>query len=172
MQRWITLTFILFLCVVALTASLYAQTERTITVRMLDGRTGKLIAASNYQVRIDHNQTVHVNWVTQNEDGSSKLTLPLKASLLSIQGTYDSAEQIYLSCDTTGDKNKQGDHWYDVATILSTGVAAPNSCIKFHEAAKLSMDAKQRMVAKPGEFVFFVRKRNMFEQAQEDFTDR
>lgn len=172
MQRWTYRIFIFFLCTAALSAFLCAQTERVITIRMIDGRTGKLVAISNYLVRVDHEQTVHANWVTQNEDGSGKLTLPRKASLLSIQGTYESAEQIYLNCDVAGDKNKHGDHWYDIATILSTGVSTPNGCAKPHDAAKLSTDARQMMVAKPGEFVFFVRKRNMLEQTQEDFADR
>jgi hypothetical protein len=164
----------LLLCAAALCASLSAQTERTITItiRMLDARTGKLIAASNYLVRIDHDQTVHANWVTQNEDGSNKLTLPLPARLLTIQGTYDSATELYLNCDATGDKDKTAGHWYEVEKILTAGVAAPNGCAKPRAAAKLSADTKKMMAAKPGEFVFFVRKRNMLEQAEEDFADR
>jgi hypothetical protein len=172
MQRWISRFSFCLLSIATYSVLLSAQTERTITIRMLDGRTGKPVAASNFQVRIDHNQTIHANWVTQNEDGSTKLTLPRTAILFTIQGTFDSAEQLYLNCDVAGAKEKQGDRWYEVATILSSGVAAPNGCAKPHDAAKLSPEAKQMMVAKPGEFVFFVRKRNMLEQAQEDFTDR
>jgi hypothetical protein len=133
---------------------------------MLDSKTGKLIVASNYLVRINHDQTVHANWVAQNDDGSGKLTLPRTAALLSIQGTYDTAEQIYLNCDAAGEKDKTGDHWYDLATILATGIAAPNGCVKPREAAKL------KITVKPGEFIFFVRKRSMFEQTREDFSDR
>ncbi|MFZ1087192.1 MAG: hypothetical protein WAN35_19690 [Terracidiphilus sp.] len=165
-------SLLLLLCAAALSASLSAQTARTITVRMLDGRTGKLIVASNFLVRIDHDQTLHADWMTQNEDGTSKLTLPQKAALLTIQGTFDSSTELYLNCDATGGKDKTADHWYEIAKILATGVATANSCAKPHDAAKLTADAKQRMVAKPGEFVLFVRKRSMMEQAQEDFGDR
>jgi hypothetical protein len=133
---------------------------------MLDGKTGKLIVASNYLVRVNHDQTIHANWVAQNEDGSGKLTLPQTAALLTIQGTYDSAEEIYFNCDAAGEKDKISAHWYDLATILATGIAAPDGCVKPREAAKL------KIAAKPSEFIFFVRKKNMFEQVQEDLTDR
>jgi hypothetical protein len=159
-------SLILLLCVVALCGSLRAQTGPTIIIRMLDAKTGKQIAASNYLVRIDHDQAIHANWVVQAEDGVSKLTLLRTAALLTMQGTYDSAEQIYLNCDAAGDKDKTSAHWYDVAAILATGVAAPNGCVSSREAAKL------KIAAKPGEFIFFVRKRNIFEQAREDFGDR
>jgi hypothetical protein len=156
----------ILLCATVLSASLGAQTDRTITIRMIDGRTGKLITASNFLVRIDHDPTIHANWVAQNEDGSGKLTLPRTATLLSIQGTFDSATQIYLNCDAARDKDKIGDHWYDLPTIWDTGVTAPNGCVKPRVATKL------KIAAKPGEFIFYVRKRNVFAQAEEDLADR
>jgi hypothetical protein len=158
-------SLLLLLCSAALCGSLSGQTK-TITIRMLDGKTGKLIVASNYLVRIDHDQTVHADWVAQNEDNSGKLTLPRTAALLSIQGTYDSAEQVYVNCDAAGEKNKTSAHWYEITAILATGVAALNGCVKPREAEKL------KIAAKPGEFIFYVRKRNMFEQAKDDFSDR
>jgi len=159
-------SLLFLLCAIALCVSASAQTATTITIRLLDGKTGKLIVASNFLVRIDHDQTVHANWVTQNDDGSNKLTLPKNATLLTFQATYDSAEQIYISCDASAEKNKVGDHWYDVATILSTGIAAPDECVKPREVAKF------KIVVKPGELVFFVRRRTLIEQAREDFSDR
>ena len=101
----------LLLCAAALCGSLSAQTEKTITIRMLDSRTGHLIATSDFLVRINHEETVHPNWVRQNEDGTGN--------------------------------------------ILTSGVAAPNGC------------SKQTALAKPGEFVFFVRKQNLREQTQD-----
>ncbi len=155
----------LLLCAAALCASVGAQTA-TITIRMLDGKSGKLISTSNYLVSVDHNPAVHADWVTLNEDGSGKLTVPRTALQLQIQGTYDSAEQIYLSCDAAGEKDKAAAHWYGIAAILATGIVAPNGCVKPREAAKL------KIAAKPGEFIFYVRKRNMLEQAKDDFEDR
>ena len=141
---------------------LCAQTGKTITVRMLDGNTGKLITTSTFIVRVDHETTAHADWVAPNEDGTSKLSVPRSASLLSIQGTYDTSMTIYVNCDSASEKTNPIDRWYSIAEILSLGVAAPNSCVKPAEAAKL------KPAAKPGEFVFFVRKQNWREQMRED----
>jgi hypothetical protein len=157
---------------------LCAQTGKTITVRMLDGKTGKLIIASNFLVRVDHEPTVHADWVVQNEDGTGKLTLPKIASLLSIQATYDSSMMIYVNCDTAGEDANPAGLWYSIAEILTSGVAAPNNCVKPAEAAKLKVlnklkpVAKPAPVAKPGEFVFYVRKQNWREHMREDEAPR
>lgn len=158
-------SLILLLCAAALCASLGAQSERTITLRLLDGKTGKPIVVSNFLVRINHDPTVHANWATQNEDGSYKLTLPGTATLLTLQATYDSAEEIYLNCDAAGEKSKADAHWYDLATILSTGLAATDGCIRPRQAAKF------KVAAKPGEFVFFARRKSILEEASDDFSD-
>jgi hypothetical protein len=105
-------------------------------------------------VRINHEETVHANWVVQNEDGTGTLTLPLDASILTIQGTYDSSMEVYLNCDA-GAKTETSDHWYTVSDILATGVVAPNGC------------GKQKAAAKPGEFVFYVRRQNWRELMKE-----
>ena len=159
----------LLLCMAAFcgcSGLLLAQTEKTITLRMLDNKTGKLIATSDFLVRVDHEQTVHANWVALNENGTGKLTLPKGASLLSIQGTFNSSMDIYVNCDLANGKEPPIVRWYAVAEILATGVAAPNGCGKPSAAAKLKPDVK------PGEFVFFVRKPSLREQMADDFTTR
>jgi len=153
----------LLLCMTACCGSLCAQTEKTVTLRMLDGKSGKLIATSNFLVRIDHQQTVHGNWVVKNEDGSGKLTLPGNAIAISVRATYDSNTVMYVNCDAAKDVGSSDrapglDRWYKVADILESGVVAPNGC-----AGKKIPD-KLQVVAKPGEFVFFVRKLNAKEQ--------
>jgi hypothetical protein len=105
---------------------LCAQTQKTVTVRMLDGKTGKLIETSNFLVRIDHEQTDHANLVVQNEDGTGKLTVPGAAAVFSIHATYDSAMYIYINCDSATGKENPSDHWYKVSEILTSGVVAPN----------------------------------------------
>jgi hypothetical protein len=155
----------LLFCMAVFCGSLLAQTGKTITLRMMDGKTGKLIETSHFMVRVDHQETVHADWVVQNENGTGKLTLPKGASLLLIQATYDSATQIYVNCDATSQKEDPIGHWYSIAEILASGVVAPNGCVRPKEAAKL------KPAAKPGEFVFFVRTRNWREQAQ-DFSSR
>ncbi len=156
----------LLVCMAAFGGLLCAQTGKTITLRMLDGKTGKLITTTTFLVRVDHEPAVHADWVAPNEDGTGKLTVPKSASLLSIRGTYDSSMVIYVNCDSAGEKMNRIDRWYSIAEILNLGVAAPNSCVKPAEAAKL------KPAAKPGEFVFFVRKQNWREQMQEDESPR
>jgi hypothetical protein len=53
------------------------------------------------------------------------------------------------------------DRWYKISDILTLGVVAPNGCGGKKVADKL------QVIAKPGEFVFFVRKLN----AREQFLD-
>jgi hypothetical protein len=147
---------VILVCLAAFCLSISAQTEKTITVRMLDSRTGLLIASSNYLVRINHQQEDHGNWIVKNEDGSGNLTPPPDAELVSIHATYESATLIYANCDADKDRGSaehapSQDRWYPVATILSSGIVAPNNCIGKKVPEKL------QVIAKPGEFVFFVR---------------
>jgi hypothetical protein len=133
---------------------------------MLDGKSGKLIATSNFLVRIDHQQTVHGNWVVKNENGTGKLTVPGDATLLSVHATYDSAYSVYANCDVNKDSGSsvQGpalDRWYQISDILATGVMAPNNCV-----GKKASNHPQ-VFAIPGEFVFYVRRLNMMEQFHE-----
>jgi hypothetical protein len=137
--------------------------QQTITLRMLDSKTGHLIATTDYLVRVNHQQDAHVNWVVQNENGSGKLTLPAEATVISVHAEYDSTMSTYMNCDA--DKNKGSadsaagtDLWYSVADILAKGVIAPNGCVGKKVPEKL------QVLAKPGEFVFFVRKMNAIEK--------
>jgi hypothetical protein len=157
--------FAFFFCMAALCGScgaLLAQTGNTLTVRMLDGKTGKLIAATGFLVRVDHETADHADWVVINENGTGKLTLPGGASLLLILGTYDSSMETFVNCDSLGRKNPV-EHWYPVTDILTTGVVAPNGCERPSAAAKLMPHPK------PGEFVFFVRKQNWRETMRVDY---
>ena len=155
--------FLLALLLAAFSVALSAQNEKTITIRMLDSRTGLLIASSNFLVRVNHLEAVHGNWVTKNEDGTGALSLPPDSDVVSIHATYESATLIYANCDAdkdrgTSDHASKPDHWYSVAAILSSGVVATNNCIGKKVPEKL------QMVAKPGEFVFFVRELNTAER--------
>jgi hypothetical protein len=141
--------------------SLLAQTGKTITLRMLEAKTGRLIATSHFLVRLDHEKTVHADWVVQNEDGTGKLTVPRGASVLSIQATYDSAMRIFVNCDSDIGEAEPSVRWYAFSEILTTGIVAANRCGTPKAVARL------RIVPRPGEFVFFVRKQNVWEEARE-----
>lgn len=155
--------FVLSVCLAAFSYPALAQKQRIITVRMVDTRNGVLIATTNYLVRINHQETEHGDWITKNEDGTGKFILPADADILSIHATYESATLTYVNCDADKDHGSADhaatpDHWYPVAEILSTGVVAPNQCVGKKIREKL------QVVAKPGEFVFFVRPLNSREQ--------
>jgi adhesin HecA-like repeat protein len=166
MFRRLSSIFLLALGGFALPSVAHAQTASTITVRMLDNRTGLLIASSNYLVRADHKADLHGTWITQDEDGTGKLTLPAGVDVISIHATYDAATMTYVNCDADKDHGSAErapatDHWYSVASIVSSGVVAPNNCVGKKVPEKL------QVVAKPGEFVFFVRPMNAKEQFKE-----
>ena len=158
-------TLLLALCAAAFFGSACAQAQKTITVRMLDSRTGKLIATPDFLVRVNNEQTVHANWITLNQDGTGKLTVPDDATVVSVRATYDSTTAFYVNCDTSKDRGSSDqdashDRWYKVSGILALGIVAPDGCGK-------KIPDKLQVVAKPGEFIFFVRKRNPLEQFQD-----
>jgi hypothetical protein len=166
MNRAVARFLLLLLCLAASCGVLAAQDETIISLRMLDGKTGTLIATSSFLVRVNHEEEIHGNWVKQNEDGTGKLTLPHYATELSIHATYESATSIYVNCDS--DKERPSaehavgiDHWYSVQSILTAGVVAPNNC------AGKKIPERLQVVAKPGEFVFFVRPLNAREQMKD-----
>jgi hypothetical protein len=141
-----------FLCVAVFCAALHGQSQNTIHIRLLDGKTGLPVKASNYLVHIDHHDAVHNEWVQMNDDGTVIVTLPSGAREFAVKATYDMSMETYINCDAAKETDKERDIWYPVAQILQSGLVAPNECSQTHYTAK------------PGEFIFFVRKRNWREQ--------
>lgn len=145
-------TVISLLCTAVFCAGLHAQSENSIHIRLLDGKTGLPVKAQNYLVRVDHHDTEHNEWVHMNDDGSVVVTLPSDAQEIAVKATYDLSIETYINCDVAKESDKERDIWYPIAKILESGVVAPNEC------------SKTNYTAKPGEFVFFVRKRTWREQ--------
>jgi len=141
--------------------TLYAQPAKSITVLVLDGKTGQPVMPSNLLVRVDHLDAVHNEWLQLNDDGTGKVTLPAAASFLAIQATYESSTEIYVNCDAAMEKNISTLHWYSTADILTSGVAMPNECYKGKFAEATHVDTK------PGQFIIFVRKNNWHEMPPE-----
>lgn len=135
-----------------------AQAGGAITLRMIDSHSGRMIANADFLVRIDHQPTEHADWVTPNDDGSGKLTVPADAKLILVHAKYDNAMSVYVNCDTESKGkiptlNTQGeDRWYAISDILGAGIVAHNGCGRGKDDANFT--------PKPGEFVFFVRKHN------------
>jgi hypothetical protein len=145
-------------------AGTLAQGDKTIVIRMLDSKTGNLIATSDFLVQVDHQAEQHANWVRENQDGAGEMTVPGDATLILIHAKYDAGINLYVNCDAeqdrgSADRDEKLHHWYTISEILATGVVAPNGC----GSAKQAMRFK--VTARPGEFVFFVRKRNWKEEA-------
>jgi hypothetical protein len=132
-----------------------AQPPKIITLKMLDSRSGKLIETSEFLIQVDHKDDVYGNWVELNDDQTGKLTLPPNASFVAAQAKYNATTDIYINCDSVRDKPVPLLHWYSVSEILTSGVVAPNGC------------SRHTAVAKPGQFVFFVRQRNWREQIKD-----
>ena len=142
------------------------DSPKVITLRMIDGRTGKPIVTSDFIIRINHQTTPHNNWVEAREDGTARVTLPTNAETISIHATYDRTTQTYINCDSSDAHSLAGqppslDHWYIVADVLSSGIVAPNACIGKKIPDKL------QVVAEPGQFIFFVRKLSAKEQFEQ-----
>ncbi len=145
-------TFVALLCAAVLCAGLHAQSENSIRIRLLDGKTGLPLKAANYLVRVDHHDTAHNDWVQMNDDGTVIVTLPSDAREIAVKATYDLSIETYINCDVAKETDKERDIWYPISQILQSGLVAPNECSQTHYTAK------------PGEFVFFVRKRTWREQ--------
>ena len=140
-------------------ALLPAQAAKSITIRILDGRTGKALVSSNINVRVNHRKTEHPEWVEVNEDGTGKTTLPADATEIMVHATYDNTMEVYVNCDGVKDKDKTIEHWYSVSAILASGVTSPNGC------------STKKAVAKPGELIFYVRTKSWLDRYQQDYTE-
>lgn len=140
--------FVSVFCAVVLGASLHAQSDNIIHIRLLDGKTGLPVQADNYLVRVDGDETVHNDWVHINDDGSVMVTVPADAKEIAVKATYNMDMDTYINCAISKESEKERNVWYSVSKIVQTGLVAPNECSETHYTAK------------PGEFVFFVRKRS------------
>lgn len=145
----------------ALGLPLVAQQPRTLTIIMVDGKTGKPIIPSNLIVRFDYLNEVHNTSTAIDDEGVARVLIPDNAKFISVQGTFNNSMDIYVNCDAAMEKDITTRHWYPVADIQSTGVVMPNECYKgkYAEATHLN--------PKPGIFVFYVRKNNWHEFAPE-----
>ena len=140
-----------FAWMIGICALLHAQNTRSISVQLRDGRTGKHIAPSNFLLRVDHHDTVRNEWVTINDDGTVIVSVPGDVKEISLQATYGSGMDYYVDCDAAKQSDKERTIWYPVDQIIKNGVTAPNEC------------GKTDYTAKPGEFIFFVRKRTVLD---------
>ncbi|HEU5457754.1 MAG TPA: hypothetical protein VFU68_03980, partial [Terracidiphilus sp.] len=102
------------LCLLGLRASAQSSVPgmHIITVRVLDGKTGKPVTLSNLLVRIDKQSPIHLEWVTQNDDATGIVTLPDTAKTVSVEATYDNSMEIYVNCDAAPQDYPGERRWY------------------------------------------------------------
>lgn len=139
---------VMLACAAIFSALLHAQDSTAISVKLLDGKTGDPVKASNFLVLVDHHDTIHPEWVKINDDGTVIVTLPPDAKEFSIKATYDMGMDIFINCDAAKEAHKERDIWYPISMIVKSGIVAPDEC------------GTTNFTAKPGEFIFFVRKRD------------
>lgn len=141
-------------------ATLHAQTAKTVTVRVLDGKTGDPVTPDNVVVRIDRQSTIHVEWVKLDDHGVATVTLPATATSVSVHASYGETMDYYVNCDVARQKNSSQETWYPLGDILTQGLVMPNECGRARSARSLKIEPK------PGEFVVYVRKRNWHDGAE------
>lgn len=150
---------LLLVSLIAVCGSLCAESARTISLKVYDGKTGHPVVPTGYQVYVDHQSMMHGDWVKQNDDGTAELTIPADASSVALHLAYDDSMEIYVNCDA--DRNAFGDVWYSVPQIMTKGLVSANSC------GKAKVNEKYKTTAGPGELILFVRERNWKERAQD-----
>lgn len=150
---------VLLLGLIAICGALHAEPNKTITIKVYDGKTGHPVMPTGYQVRINHETLTHGDWVKPNEDGTGELSIPADVSVLALHVAYDSSMEIYVNCDA--EKNSFGDVWYSVPQIMTKGIVTANGC------GKTKANEKYKTTAGPGELIIFVRERNWKERASD-----
>ncbi|MGA9584535.1 MAG: hypothetical protein WBQ95_04355 [Terracidiphilus sp.] len=157
-RRTIGILFLVWL--ITLGAALRAQElTKTITIKVFDGKTGKPLVPTGFQVRVDHQTMLHPDWVKANEDGTAELTIPADTHDIALHLAYNNSMDLYVNCDKA--KNAFGDVWYLVPQIAAKGMVTENGC------AKPKVNEKFKTTAIPGELIMFVREKNMMEQLKD-----
>lgn len=153
-----TISSLLFVCLIALSSALGAEPTKAIILKVFDGKSGKPVVPTGYQIRANHQQELHADWVKANDDGTAEITIPADTREIALHLAYDNSMEIYVHCDA--EKNAFGDVWYRVPEIMSKGVVAANEC------GKKKVNEKYKTTAAPGELIIFVRAKNWKESMQ------
>ena len=138
-------------CLFLMCFTCWGQTNRTIKILMLDSRTGKPITTSEFQIWTGESMSsaktggISPRYVKPDMAGLGEASFPLGANVFTVHAQYGPASWGYVNCDRVKDHGPFREHWYPINEVLSTGIAAPNLC------------SKEKAVAAPGQFVFFVR---------------
>lgn len=156
--RKVSQFFLVFM--VSTCASAVAQSPRSITIKMLNSKTGRTISTSEFQIWIGESVADARTgrnpdqWVKPTKDGTGEATFTSDAGVITVHAK-DPSSWGYVNCDAVKPFGWRGEQWYSIAQIVRSGIAAPNHC------------NRRKAIAKPGEFVFFVREQNLWERMRE-----
>ena len=150
---------LLLVWLILLGSALHAEPTKTIIIKVFDGKSGRPIVPTGFQVRVDHQTMLHADWVKPNDDGTAELTVPADTSVVALHLAYDNSMEIYVNCDAK--LNAFGDVWYRVPEIMEKGLVMENGC------GKSKVNEKYKTTAIPGELILFVRERNFKEHLQD-----
>lgn len=154
-----TIGWLLLVGLIGLSGALHAESAKSIVLKVFDGKSGRPVVPTGYQVRVDHQTALHPDWVKQTDDGTAELTIPAEAEVVALHLAYDNSMEIYVNCDA--EKNAFGDVWYSVSQIMTKGFVTANGC------GKAKVNEKYKTTAVPGELILFVREKNWKERAQD-----
>jgi hypothetical protein len=133
-----------------------AQTQKTITIRLFDGKSGLAIApiAGDAGINVPINQGNAGSHLTAhaNKDGVWELSVTPDVETLQIDSPSGPDGWGYVSCD--GRLYPTAQPIYSVADILKSGIVSANHCNKKIAAP----------LAKAGEIVLYVRRPNWMEK--------
>jgi hypothetical protein len=154
-----TIGSLLLLWLMMLGNAFCADPTKTIIIKVFDGKSGRPVMPTGYQVRVDHLTMLHPDWVKQNDDGTAELTVPADTAVVALHLAYQNSMELYVSCDA--EKNAFGDVWYRVPEIASKGYVAANGC------GKGKVNEKFKTTAAPGELILFVREKSLKERTMD-----
>jgi len=156
--RWAACCYATLAVLGAAAPNLPAQTAPSITIRILDGKTGEPISPSNFILRFNHRDEPDNTGLVFNGGEVATATLPANATVISVEGSYGSnTTEVYINCDSDTARDPGVTQWYSIADILKSGMVTPNHCYKDKYEHRFSI------APKPGEFVFYVRTHNWHE---------
>jgi len=147
---------------IALSVQCLPQSTQTITIRVLDSKTGLPVTQDDLHFTLwatkEYPKTSsyapdRLLWGTQTGAASGEVTIPEGLNYIRAWVSFGSTNWGMVSCDIPKGKT----HLipiYSVSQILQTGVVATNGC------------SKRTATAKPGEFILFVRKMTFWEGMQ------
>lgn len=109
-----------------------AQSDRFITIRMLDSKTGEPITSQEFRILFqalpDPSKISGLDsyWMEGGErHGILRIPFEPGAATIAVHSSYGLANWSHINCDFVKDRRE---HWYLITDILNSGIVTPNHC--------------------------------------------